>query len=137
MRSMPYRSWSIVVPMRGATLVRPGTRFSHSAWKVSSFRRGSIGPKPCMPPMSCMPFMCPVFPNASTRSKSSPLVRYVIRDVGARMRGENLRCARPTRLHLATSELRGALLVERGDPFATVLGSDGAHVCLVLLVQSV
>jgi hypothetical protein len=35
----------------------PNMRASQSSWKTGSLASGAIGPKPSMPPISCMPFI--------------------------------------------------------------------------------
>src|ERR1700730_5327094 len=43
----------LTMPTRFMTI----TAFSQSAWKYGSFFSRSTGPKPCLPPRSCTPFM--------------------------------------------------------------------------------
>src|SRR5436853_121855 len=44
-------------PRKPAAILRAKARRSHAWWKTGSFSSRSIGPRPCIPPMSWMPFI--------------------------------------------------------------------------------
>src|SRR5919199_6297223 len=60
MRSIPWRDSSMLYsPRTRLTRTIACRRCSQSSWKASSFSRGRTGPNPCVPPMSCTPFIRP------------------------------------------------------------------------------